>query len=542
MPSEDHARKSDVTAEVAFSDYLSRRDQDESVDFESFCREHPELEGSLRALHSRHVEDAAPSGDQIVSATEAKVDLGVDRLVREVPEVEGWKILDPCVVHARIGQGGMGVVYRARHLTLNIDVAVKILLPELAERAPQFVQRFHREAELTAALNHANLVRVYHCDERYGLHYLVMELVEGESVLERVVRRGRRSGGKGLGAGESASILLEAARGLAEAHRKGIVHRDIKPSNILVASDGRVKVTDLGLGRSPLSDVLTAEGVLGGTPAYMPPEQWENLSQVGAPADVWALGATFDFLLRGRSVCAAQSPVDIMRRITSQEFPDIRDEVSSVPEDLARILRRCTARDPAARYADASELVEALAESIRCLGFEESLADPEGVTPTSPHLAVPAPSAALLERLRERVRDGTHSSSTSLSAARSCASLSLEDSCWRYHPSRIRSHDATASTARMVRLPKIEASVMVFTERRIAVDVSRVEGRAQSSRSIRGRKIGLRALRDASSPPVGAPCYGSRCPSDCPAGRSGPVGGGRTRALRRCTRSPAGCR
>lgn len=118
-------------------------------------------------------------------------DVGTDPLLQNVPEVDGYKILDPCVLYARVGKGGMGAVYRGKHVKFNIDVGVKCLLPHLAAGAQQLVLRFEREAQLAAMLNHPNLVRVFDVDHQHGIHYLVMEYIKGETARERVARKGR---------------------------------------------------------------------------------------------------------------------------------------------------------------------------------------------------------------------------------------------------------------------------------------------------------------------------------------------------------------
>ena len=171
-----------------------------------------------------------------------------DPLLNGVPEIEGFKVLDPCVLYTRIGAGGMGAVYYGKHLTLNVDVAVKCLKRELAERDEDFVVRFQREAQLAAEIHHQNLVGVFTVDQRDGVHYLVMEYVKGETALDRVERKGP------LELREACTVAYGAACGLAAAHRKGIVHRDVKPENIMIAGTGEVKLADLGLAKAVESD------------------------------------------------------------------------------------------------------------------------------------------------------------------------------------------------------------------------------------------------------------------------------------------------
>jgi serine/threonine protein kinase len=173
-----------------------------------------------------------------------------DPLLRDVPVLDGFKVLDRCVLYAKVGQGGMGAVYRGRHVDLDIEVGVKCMLPAFAASDASFDLRFQREAHLAARVSHQNLVRVFDVKDAHGVHYMVMEYVRGETAHERVLRKNNGLLGRGLAAGEAVAIVLGAARGLAEAHGQGIVHRDIKPENVLISAEGRVKLADLGLGRA----------------------------------------------------------------------------------------------------------------------------------------------------------------------------------------------------------------------------------------------------------------------------------------------------
>jgi serine/threonine protein kinase len=292
-------------------------------------------------------------------------------------EVEGYKVLPPCVIYGKIGQGGMGAVYRGRHLNLDIDVAVKCLKPDLVGGDDQFVVRFRREARAAAQINHQNVVRVFDVAEDQGLHYLIMELVQGESARERVTRKGK------LGIGEALEIVYGAALGLGEAHRKGFVHRDIKPDNIMISSSGQVKVADLGLAKPKVREdnasMLSGTNLVMGTPQYMPPEQWENTTNVTAAADVWALGATLYYLLVGGEAIQKDSLPRIMQRIMLQAFPDPRRQRPDVPDDVAAVVAKATSTAVADRYADAEELAEAIQHLTT---RRETLRD-KGAAPTS---------------------------------------------------------------------------------------------------------------------------------------------------------------
>jgi hypothetical protein len=298
-----------------------------------------------------------------------------DTLLEKVTEVDGCKVLGPCAIYSRLGQGGMGAVYRARHMNLGIDVAVKCLKPALAD--PQFIKRFQFEAKSAARIGHQNVVRVFDVAEDQGLHYIIMELVQGETARQRVERKGP------LAIGEALEILYGAALGLAEAHRKGIIHRDIKPDNILISSSGEVKLVDLGLAKPSFRDasssmVSSANQVLG-TLQYMPPEQWES-TLVTMATDVWALGATFFFLVAGREAISSGTPPQVMNRIVNHPFPDVRRVRDDVPDEVIALLARATAKAAQDRFEDAEALANAIAAlETRRSGLRDSEAGTTGV-------------------------------------------------------------------------------------------------------------------------------------------------------------------
>jgi len=327
-------------------------------------------------------------------------DLASDPLLRDVPTIAGFKVLEPAVLYAKVGAGGMGAVYRGRHFKLDLDVAVKCLKPSLADDAPEFVARFEREARLAASLAHQNVVRVMDVHHKHGVHYLVMEFVRGETARERVLRKGR------LGEQEALAIVLGAASGLAEAHQRGIVHRDIKPDNVLVSTEGRVKLADLGLAKAQAAgeqSMSLASGVMG-TPQYMAPEQWDTPA-VGPSADVWALGATLYYLLVGEHAIEATSLAAVARRVQDRDFPSLRDALPGLREEVYALFERCVARDPAARFDSARELVKALAPLVE-LG-EDALADAESASNTARVGVVSPPPRQTLMRIRAAVESGT---------------------------------------------------------------------------------------------------------------------------------------
>ena len=283
-------------------------------------------------------------------------DLLNDPLLQSAPLLEGFKVLDPAVLYAKVGQGGMGAVYRGRHFSLECDVAVKVLKQDLAQDE-QFVLRFEREAKLAAQINHQNVVRVMDVKQQNGIHYLVMEFVKGETARERVQRKGP------LKESEALAILVGATMGLCEAHGKNIVHRDIKPDNVLVSTEGAVKLADLGLAKAKRASdeqsmTMLSSGVMG-TPQYMPPEQWRS-PDVKPSADVWALGATLYYLLAGKSAIAAGELLTMADQIRDHDFPSLRDVRPDVRPEVAELIAKCTRRNPEERFGDARALLKAL--------------------------------------------------------------------------------------------------------------------------------------------------------------------------------------
>ncbi len=317
----------------------------------------------------------------------------LDASLQNVPTIEGFKVLGKTILLEQIGIGGMGVVYRGWHMTFRIDVAVKVLKPSLAEDR-DYVSRFRREAQAALKITHQNVVRAYDVEERHGLHFFVMEFVDGESAWQRVGRLGR------MQPAEALTIFTGAAAGLAEAHGHGLVHRDVKPGNLLIARSGRVKVADLGLVRPAVdaddpADQGTKWTVLG-TPQYMAPEQW-----TGAPArptaDVWALGATLYYLLTGQHGLPRMPNRELRRWVAEHPLPTLSRVLSGMPE-LDRIFERCVRRDPEARFASAVELQQALLALGP--GDESLLRDNEPARP----LASLLPSNEVLGRIDARLK------------------------------------------------------------------------------------------------------------------------------------------
>ena len=287
-------------------------------------------------------------------------DLNDDEFLDGLAKSGETPVVGPVELQSRISKGGMGIVYRGRHVKLDIDVAVKFLFPHLAEDNHEYVVRFEREARLAAQLNNENLVRVFDADSERSYHYVVMELVCGETARDRVARKGP------LGEAEAVEIIRGATRGLEAAHRKGIVHRDIKPENIMIDGTGVVKLADLGIAKmaddSGPAGGLTQPGFVMGTPSFMPPEQFTDAHAVSFASDIYSMGATLYFLLTGEQPYSG-TIYQIVQEISRRDFPNVRAACPRVSPKLAAILDRCTCRDPTERYADATELLRELERS-----------------------------------------------------------------------------------------------------------------------------------------------------------------------------------
>ncbi|MFO0842570.1 MAG: serine/threonine-protein kinase [Gemmataceae bacterium] len=257
-----------------------------------------------------------------------------------------------------VATGGMGAVYKARDTEADRDVALKVLPRELAEK-PAMVERFRREARSAAKLRHENIVTLYEAGEYQGTFYLVMEFVEGVDLYLQVQRHGPLAGE------EARLVVLQGARGLRHAHEMGIVHRDIKPSNFLLRWDaGRpvVKLLDFGLAREVDDDQcrVTKAGTTVGTIDYMPPEQARDSGTADIRSDLYSLGATWFYLLTGQPLFPRGGVGERLLKLMQEEPPDLRDLNPAVSDETWDVVRRLLAKDPARRYQDPGELIEAL--------------------------------------------------------------------------------------------------------------------------------------------------------------------------------------
>ena len=286
--------------------------------------------------------------------------------------------IGPYEVSSLLGTGGMGEVYRAHDPKLKREVAIKVL-PQQTAADPDRRARFEREAQSIAALNHPNIVTIYSVEEADGVLFLTMELVDGEPLDGLIATKG------GLPLARLLALAIPLADAVSAAHQKGVTHRDLKPANVMVTADGRVKVLDFGLaklkepsaieaGVSVLpTRVLTGEGRIVGTVAYMSPEQAEG-KPVDHRSDIFSLGVMLYELATGERPFTGDTPVSTMTSILRDTPRSISELNQALPRDLALIVRRCLAKNPEQRTQSAKDLRNQLADLQHAMDSGELLA------------------------------------------------------------------------------------------------------------------------------------------------------------------------
>jgi serine/threonine protein kinase len=280
-------------------------------------------------------------------------------------------------VYEEVGRGEMGIVLKAFDEKLQRVVALKVMSPRLAGHATSR-KRFIREGRAAAAVCHEHVVTIHAVDEDALLPYIVMQFVGGQSLQQRLERSGP------LTVPEILRIGMQTAQGLAAAHAQGLVHRDIKPANILLENGvERVKLTDFGLARAVDDASLTRTGVIAGTPLFMAPEQARGES-VDHRADLFSLGCVLYSLATGRSPFRAATTLAVLRRICDDEPRPIRELNPEIPEWLAQVILRLLAKNPAQRYASASELADVLAGCLAHVQRPGSVPLPVAIAPPAP--------------------------------------------------------------------------------------------------------------------------------------------------------------
>jgi serine/threonine protein kinase len=265
---------------------------------------------------------------------------------------------------SKIGAGGMGEVYRARDTKLGRDVAIKVLPASLSENSDR-LNRFEQEAQAAGALNHPNILSIYHIGTHQGAPYIVSELLEGETLRDRLA-------GGALPQRKATDYALQIAKGLAAAHEKGIVHRDIKPDNIFITDDGRVKILDFGLAKLttavdgvesqtevPTRKVNTDPGTVMGTMGYMSPEQLKG-KHIDHRSDIFSFGAILYEMLSGKRAFRGDSMAETMSAILREDPPDLSETNKTISPALERVVRHCLEKNPSERFHSARDLAFAI--------------------------------------------------------------------------------------------------------------------------------------------------------------------------------------
>ena len=265
---------------------------------------------------------------------------------------KGQRLSDRYQIIKSIGEGGMANVFLAFDTILEREVAVKVLRGDLASDE-KFVRRFQREALAASSLSNPNIVEVYDVGEDNGEYYIVMEYVEGKHLKNLIKKRGK------LTVSEVVDISLQLTNGLSVAHDSYIIHRDIKPQNILILANGLVKITDFGIAVALNATQLTQTNSVMGSVHYLPPEQATG-KQATLQSDIYSIGILMYELLTGRLPYIGDNAVEIALKHLKEKMPDVKDELSNVPNSLANIITRATAKNPKNRYSDAREMYEDL--------------------------------------------------------------------------------------------------------------------------------------------------------------------------------------
>ncbi|TET38627.1 MAG: serine/threonine protein kinase, partial [Planctomycetota bacterium] len=283
-----------------------------------------------------------------LSKKEADEILETQKSLERRRRIAGYEIL------SKLGQGGMGAVYKARQKSMERIVALKILPPKFA-RSPAFIDRFVREARAVAKLNHENIIAGIDVGESNGLYYFAMEYADGKTVYERI----RESGA--IGEDEAIDIVLQIARALEHAHRNDLVHRDVKPQNIIVTKKEVAKLCDLGLAKTEDSEAsVTQRGVSVGTPHYISPEQAKGEVDVDIRSDIYSLGASFYHMVVGQVPFVGSSPMVVMTKHLTETPPYPRSKNADVSKDVSDFIMRMMAKDKEDRYQTPTKLISDL--------------------------------------------------------------------------------------------------------------------------------------------------------------------------------------
>ncbi|MBY0309417.1 MAG: serine/threonine protein kinase [Phycisphaerales bacterium] len=316
------------------------------------CIEHARLQ--VQEDNQRSLVELLVSSDYITKrqAERLKKQAEAERGSQQIP---GYKIL------GKLGQGAMATVWKARQLSLDRPVAIKVL-PRRFSHDVQFIERFYAEGRAAAQLNHPNIVQAYDVGKAGEYHFFVMEFVDGRTVFDDIATHKR------YGEKEAVDIALQVAEALQHAHERGLIHRDVKPKNIMLTKEGVAKLADMGLARA-VSDVEAAEAEKGkafGTPYYISPEQIRGEVKIGPPADIYSLGATLYHMVTGNVPFDGKNPSDVMHKHLKGELIAPDHVNPKLTAGISEVIEMMMAKDPRKRYQSARDLIgdlKALRES-----------------------------------------------------------------------------------------------------------------------------------------------------------------------------------
>jgi len=318
-----------------------------------------ELRHALEELESRSKVNPAILKDLMIdlgyiTATQAeRLKTGIKESKVAAHKIPGYKVV------GKLGAGAMAVVYKARQLSLNRMVAIKILPKRFSEN-PEYVERFYKEGQAAGRLNHPNIVQAIDVGEAGGYHYFVMEYVEGETIADDL------AAGKVFEEAEALDIIIQVANALAHAHACSIIHRDVKPKNIMISANGTVKLADMGLARET-TDIEAAQSEAGkayGTPYYIAPEQIRGKMDIDGRADIYGLGATLYHMLTGRVPFMAEDSADVMRKHLREKLIPPDHINTSLSAGVSEVIEIMMAKRKEDRYNDIEELLTDL-EALR---------------------------------------------------------------------------------------------------------------------------------------------------------------------------------
>lgn len=318
----------------------------------------------------------------------------LEELQREDRRMGGQEQIAGYRLEQKLGEGAMGAVYKARQLSLDRDVAIKVLAPHLSEDEA-YVRRFFTEAKAVARLNHTNIISGIDVGESGGVKYLVMEYADGMTVASLLNRGGAMDEERVLG------IALQMARALDHAHRNDLIHRDVKPDNIIITNGGVAKLCDLGLARIEAHDGDEPRRM--GTAAYISPEQARGDAQITERTDLYSLGCTLFHMLTGHQPFEGQDAASVLAQHIGQPAPRVRDSDPTISERTDLLVQTLMAKDPADRVASAKDLIPVIEAGLRELraGRRKPVVAPRS-RPSAAKAQAPSAGSAPVRRRRRR--------------------------------------------------------------------------------------------------------------------------------------------